>query len=320
VPRRLVRKKKSLLHVNGVVEACYCRKCCKTKPVGEFYLATDKLLDTNGYLSICKECVSDIYVGFYNSEHSLDRAIYRVCQALNIIYIEEAVGAVRTQLGNQERLEDDKKIFGIYKTKIVAAMKGVGIATMQKTAVMDFTFQPDASIPEYSQEEHNFEGSEGVMERWGDQYSADDYRFLEQEFANFKHTHKADTYAEVVLLKEVCYKLLDIKKKRELGTSTSAPTKELQELMKSLAISPNATNQASGGKSLECFGKWIEEIENFKPAEYFADKDIYKDVDNIEAYGEKYITTPLRSFVLQSSEFGTEELEKMLDEEAQTEG
>lgn len=323
MPKKLKRKK-SLVHVinkDGVdISEIYCRKCMGKKAPGEFFQAVDHFLDTNQYMSICKECISRIYVNYYNIEHSVERAIYKTCQTINVMYSPSAIEALKTQITTQNRLGDDPKIFGLYKAKIASTLKGVGVAKMGDSVTMDFTFQyENSNVPKIT-EVPDFEGSQGVVETWGSGFSTEDYRFLERELANFKSTHKADSYAEVVLLKEVCYKLLEIQKTRLAEHSTASGVKELQALMGTLAISPDRANQASAGKSMECFGKWIEEIEQFRPAEYFEDKSIYKDVDNIEEYGEKYITTPLRSFILQSAEFGTEELEKMLDEEAQTEG
>lgn len=315
---KVLRRKKSLAVINkdGIeISEIYCRKCCLKQPPIEFYTAMDKFLDSNGYLSICKDCISRIYVGFYNSTHDLRKAIYQTCKTINIIYSESAVQGVETQIKNKDLLEDNEKIFGWYKAKILSTMKGIAFNKMGELASEDLTFQyENTNIP--SSEEIDFEGSQGVIDTWGNGFSMDDYRFLEKELANFKSTHKADSYAEIVLLKEVCYKLLEIQKARLSEHSTAAGVKELQTLMSTLAISPDKANQASAGKSMECFGKWIEEIEQFKPAEYFADKSIYNDIDDIEAYGEKYITTPLRSFILQSADYSTEELEKMLDDES----
>ena len=315
-----LRRKKPLVHIEGEIDSVYCRKCKNTKKPTDFYAAVDPYLDANGVMSVCKECVSTIYTGEYNVEHDIRRAVYKTCKILNILYSESAIQALETQIKNQERLGDDSKIFGLYKARIIPTMRGTdGMAKGVGATVPELTFQYETSnIPERS-ENINFDGSQGVIDTWGVGFSVEDYRFLEKELANFKSTHKADSYAEVVLLKEVCYKLLEIQKKRIKEQSTATLVKELQALMGTLAISPDKVNVASAGKSMETFGKWIEEIENFKPSEYFEDRSIYKDVDNIESYGEKYITTPLRSFVLQSPDFSSEELEKMLDDESLTE-
>lgn len=253
---KVLRRKKSLAVINkdGItVESVYCRKCIKTKSPKDFYQAVDHYLDSNFFMSICRSCISEIYVSQYNIERDLRRAIYKTCQIVNVLYSESAVQATETQMKNKEILPDDKSIFGWYKAKIASTMKGIGVAKMGESVGADFTFKyENSSVPERN-ETIDFDGSDDVVAFWGGekQFSIEDYRYLEQEFANFKHTHKIDTYSEVVLLKEVCYKLLNIRKKIDAGSSSTAgEVKELQELMKNLAISPNMANQASAGKKI----------------------------------------------------------------------
>jgi hypothetical protein len=299
----------------------YCRKCGYIKTEKDFYKSFDDWLDGNGKLSICSQCISEMYVSVYAIEHSLERTIFILCRALNIKYDESAVQSTLSHLTTSGKQVDDPTTFGLYKVHVLPRTEmGRGSMGVSSTSAGTLTFQEDVPIPSHeSAKSGDFDSFENVSKFWGDGFSTEDYQYLEMEFANFKNTHRADSYAEVVLLKEVCYKLLEIQKTRLAGKSTASGVKELQTLMSSLAISPDKANQASAGKSLECFGQWVKEIEEFRPAEYFEDKSIYKDVDNIEEYGRKYITEPLRSFVMGSNEFGTDELEKMLDEEAMEE-
>ena len=323
---KALRRKKSLKIVNkdGIdVSEIYCRKCMQKKPPTEFYLGADKYLDRNGYFSICKLCVGEIYVGQYNIERDIRRAIFKTCRIINLIYSESAIQALETQLKNSERLPDDPKIFGLYKSKIASTMRGLD--SIEKGGPSgDLTFQYETAVSPDRTESISFEGSGDVVAFWGGEgtFSTEDYRFLEKELANFKSTHKADSYTEIVLLKLVCYKLLEIEKDRLAGKSTAAGVKELQSLMSSLAISPDKANIAGAGKSMECFGVWLKDIESFYPLEYLVEKggSMYDDVDNNEEYGQKYITDPLRSFVLSSPDFGTDELEKIIEEDTSAEG
>jgi hypothetical protein len=68
---------------------------------------------------------------------------------------------------------------------------------------------------------------------------------------------------------------------------------------------------ANAGKSQETFSAFIKTIEENEPAEYFEDKKLFKDFDNLNFYFEKYILRPLKNFVINSRDFdvsaGTEE-------------
>ena len=84
--------------------------------------------------------------------------------------------------------------------------------------------------------------------------------------------------------------------------------------MKNLAISPNMANAVSEGKSMDAFGVWVKDIENLSPAEWYKDKQLFKDVDNLQEYGEIFITRPLRNFITGSRDF-TLELENTVEDE-----
>ena len=306
-------RKRSLTTVSktGVeVSQVYCRKCMETKPPKDFYMRTNEFLDSNGYMSICKQCISEMYVRTYGVEHSLERAIYSVCKTVDIIYDEGAVQGTITQLETQGKTHDDITVFGVYKTKIIPR---TSLGKRSDGSGNDLTFHENTSVPEAVMNPAEFEDGNSIIDFWGDGFATEEYKFLEQEFNNFKRTHKADTYAEIVLLKEVCYKMLDIQKSRKEEKSVANGVKELQALMTSLAISPNLANAANAGKGTETFGQWIKDIETTTPAEWVKDKSIFKDVDNIEEYTEQNIIRPLRNYITGSRDFGSEEISKIFE-------
>jgi hypothetical protein len=305
VPKKL-RARRTLAHVVGEeVDSAYCRRCMKVKPVKtDFYLSTDKFLDKNGYMSICKECISEIYVSYYNSEHDLERAIYKTCKTINVIYSPSAVEATKTQLSNKERLDDDPKIFGLYKAKISGTMPG-GVAHVGDVPVMDLTFQYESKTPEYTTDETDFEGAQGVIEFWGGegQLSTEDYRFLEKEYAGWKQSYSLQTKAEELFVKQACLLTLQLEKAHKEGKNGDSILKVLQDLLKNAGLTPAQATASSAGKGTETWGIFIKNIEETTPAEYYKDKGLFKDFDNIEQYIKKYIVRPLKNFVTGSRDF-----------------
>ena len=150
---------------------------------------------------------------------------------------------------------------------------------------------------------------------WGDNYEYEDYIYLEKELAEWKKTHKADTKAEEMLLKEICHKSLEIRKSRERNGNSADLVKQLQDLMKTAAVDPSKTSSIGAGKSQETFSAFIKTIEETEPAEYFKDKELFKDFDNLDFYFKKYLTRPLKNFITQSRDFNvsSEEDEEELD-------
>lgn len=248
-------------------------------------------------MSVCKDCVSDIFMDAYKIESSLESAILKVCRMLNIAYVPTAVEAVRTLIDKKIKAgEEFSNAFGFYKSR-------VGVYVNLNPSQNKFFVEPPAELISGIEEIEVSEEYYDVREFWGDGFTADEYDFLEQQLANFKKTHKSDTYSELVLLREVCFILLEIENTRKAKKSTGSLLKSLQEVMKSLAISPNMANASSASKSSESFGVWIKDIEELEPAEWHENHKLFKDMDNFGLYLENYFVRPLKNFMLGSRDF-----------------
>ena len=289
----------------------YCRKCQKTLPVKDFYEAVDgKLIDSNGYMSVCKNCINTLYNQIHEKTNNIEKSIHEMCIFLNIKFYKEAVEATKSHINTM--LENGKNVnavFGIYKMKLIATQK-----SMDKSNPEPMPYEDVGTI--YVEKEEipkEMVVPPELKSFWGNNINSDDIQYLEKEYGNFKQTHRADSYAEVTLLKEVCYLLLKVKKMREEDISTKDELKLLQDLMKSLAISPNvvAMNNSSS-KGMDTFGLWIQDIEREEPAQWLKTDprgDMYRDVGNIDEYFQKYIVRPLKNFITSSKDFNVDDEE-----------
>ena len=303
---KVLRRKKSLISADGKVFPAYCRKCCKTKSSKEFYLATDKFIDQNGIMSVCRECIGEIYVGQYNVEHSVERALYKCCRILNVLYTESAAQATVTQLKNKEKLGDDLTVFGIYKAKLLSTMRGSDSIDKGGHGG-DLTFQyENASMPERS-DPVDFTGSESVIEQWGDGLTPDEYRFLEKTLAEWEKSYSHQNKAERFFMKQICLKELELENARKEGKSPDSILKSMQELLKNGALTPAQQTAASSGKGVETWGMFIKNIEETTPAEYYKNKEMFRDFEGIEEYIARFITRPLKNFVTGSRDFNISE-------------
>lgn len=293
----------------------YCRKCQQTLPIKEFFESVDGgYVDANGYMSVCKNCINELYDIEYEDTKSMEKSIHKLCKALNIRYSKDAVDATKSHIKtNLDKGRNVNVIFSIYKMKLTATIKD-----MDKTKKTPMMYEDAGSI--YVTEELNSDQlmiPEELKNFWGNWWHRDDVEFLENQYMNFKKTHKADTQAEIVLLKEVCYTMLKIQKLRQSNDETKNEVKELQEIMKNLAISPNAAAAISGnGRGMDTFGLWIKDIEKDEPAEWMKGDprgDIYRDIDSVDDYFSKYIVRPLKNFILQSKDFNIDDEDNLFD-------
>jgi hypothetical protein len=296
------------LKKKSTTETFRCRKCGLPKKGDEFYKCTDIELDSNGKLSICKNCCRELFEKELYS--GIEKALLSICRRLNIAYNEVAVEKTRAKMEELKLAEKPLDIlFGTYLQAIHT----------RKTLDADLTFREPSEPIVVKEETIEVDPQlQKLQKEWGKGLKIDDYGFLEEELANWESTHRSDTMAEKTLLHHIAYKQLEIRNARLLDPPdpelSRAYLKELQDLMRTAAIDPNKANAAGQGKGKESFSAFIKMIEETEPADYYLDKGLFKDFDNIEFYFEKYITRPLKNFVMGSRDFNVE-TEKEGDDE-----
>lgn len=298
------------------ITECYCRMCMKTLPVNKFYQSTDPFLDRSGFMSICKEHCSQIYVDFYRSEKNMEKVLLRMCRMLNVKYSEDIVNATRLHIQTQNKSEDDPSIFGVFKSKVVATSKENVNATSEG---LDLSFHeplnPNIFTP--TPEDILFKETEDgvdLKQVWGE-FSIDDYQFLEKEFAKWSASYSCSNEAEEYYIREICIKKLELRKARlEKGSSsTDTILKAMDILLKNSGLTPAQSTASANNKSADAFGVWIKDLEEFGPAERFADHKMFYDVDNADEYIEKFFVRSQGKFILSSPDFQNEKIAEMDD-------
>jgi len=288
------RKVKTVLSKTGIaVELVYCRKCRENKKPAEFYVATDELLDTNGYMSICKPCCDSIYQSAYRSEKNTARAMLIACRLLNWKFDEDALNSAMLHIETYEKKgKQTNSVLGIYKSKLIANSKNRFSDTNTN---VDLTFHENAGLvlaPEDPLEDHE-KNAEELKQFWGDSFEYDEYVWLEAEYSQWP---KPNNRNEETILKLVILKLLKIRKEINGGNDTTKLEESLSKLLESGGLKPVQANAANQGKNKDCFGEWIKDIEKHEPAEWWKDHSIYKDVDDIAGYWKLHILRPFLNF------------------------
>jgi len=297
------------------LEFCYCRMCMQNKKVSNFFKATDLLIDRNLYMSICKDCVIDLYSRYYQIEHDVSRAMLRLCRIINWAYKEKTLESALKQFATNGKSPDDPSFPGYYRGKL-AIKSEAGFVKDKATDPSDLIFREPTGQNQPEPIDDDAFGSDTINLKkfWGSNFTYDQFCFLEEELARWKATHLSDTYAQVSLLKELCYIELQIRNARVEGGSTSDLIKEKQNLMKTCSVDPAKANMASAGQKSDSFGLIIKQIEETEPADFYKDRKLFKDFDNISAYFEKYIRRPLKNFVTGSRDFNVEATDDNDDE------
>jgi hypothetical protein len=284
---------KSLPRKNKVDDfQVYCRKCTKTKPSKEFFIATDLYLDSNGFFSVCKECCTEIYKLMFQSEGNVARAILRCCRMFNVIFDETAVMATESHLKTVEGSND--KAFGIYKTKLSSISKR---GFKDKIISTDLTFsEPTKMLPPSDPLKETDKNAEELIQFWGESLNHDDYAWLEVEYAKWSRDYSIKNSGEINLLKLIILKLFAIRQAMKEQKPVNKLEEEFQNLLKTSALSPAQTNAATQGKLGDSYGMLIKMIEEETPAEHYQNYKLFDDFFDLKKYLRDFVSRPITNF------------------------
>lgn len=327
---------------NSKDDSHYCCKCGEMKSRSSFYESESVINEATGLMHICKPCCEDLFKNIYRQLKKMDefeevnsdtitftilteKAIKLTCRYLDLQFNHDAYDQLENHI-NTKKGKNSKvnSIFGIYKSKLTSK-------TGKQCSVTNTTYEFSDEI----REEKNIEEINSVnkitihesdlhdMEMfWGKGMLRDDYEFLERELSDWKTTHKCDNKSELVLLKEICLKELDIRKAREDGKDVGKLQDGLQDLMKTASVDPAKANVASAGKSADTYGAWIKETETTTPAEWHKQQEKYKDMDGLLTYLTNYVKRPILNFLSGTRNFELvgEKFSGILDDEEENNG
>jgi hypothetical protein len=293
-------RKKNINDLAGGGNVGYCRKCMSVLPIIKFYSTTNSLLDTNGKMSICRECCADIYDTYFSINGSVERAIMLTCEDLDIKFSELAVtqtiSHIETNISAKKKAD---KPFGIYKSKLMLTGSDSDSQTLSRyrnSQIYIDAFAPRDGMESRYGEIDVAKPDPELLLFWGDTFNLSEITYLEYELGRWKETHKCDNNAELVLIKEICIKQLEIRKGRDDGNVSLKNIDMLQVLMKTASLDPAKSNIASAGKLHESWGCYIRDVEEHTPAEWHEDQSKYRDMDGLLTYLLDYITRPIRNF------------------------
>jgi hypothetical protein len=257
----------------------YCRKCQKTMRLNKFYEATNPMLDSNNFMSICKDCANEIYNYYFTIYNNMEKALQLTCQDLDVRFSVKAMEQVQTHI---EKLKSTGKsadaVFGYYKSKLSSLSRN-------NEGIDNFRFRDsdilNNSLPVINQNDFidsDFEVTEDSIRFWGINLDKHEYEYLSAKLEEYLNTYECDTPVMEELLKQAAYESLEIRNKRQKKEDVSKNLKNLQEILGTANIKhnqetgANATEQATLGLLIK---KWETEEPVPEP-----DPE-WKDVDGI---------------------------------------
>lgn len=275
-----------------------CLKCgCSNQK--NFYYSKDKFHEYFGRVPYCKDCVKEIYGHYYKIYQDTNLAVYYTCRKMDIPYIHaNFVGAIEA-LNNPDvpMNNTEENVMGAYMKGMAFAEKNEwgysfddsqGENSIEKLASYDEVTKikrnkinnPSNAVSDEDEYEVIEYDTDVLQSKWGNTFENWELSYLESEYLDWEEKLNGINDKTIdILVKQICYQLLDIYKDRQAGTSVDKKIKTLRELMNDSGLMEKQNKATAQRKNI---GMTIRDIEYHRPIPM--SEPIFDDVDGVKNY------------------------------------
>lgn len=272
----------------------YCRKCQKNKVNTSFYEATNPKIDTNNYMSICKDCINDIYNDYFNSTNDVEKSIYYTCADTDIRFSKEAVISAKNHIDSCITSgRNINKVFGIYKSKLSSNAKSNGMSefgfsdsTESLEEVQDARIKNKIVL--HNVDEYEEESIETLLlkRKWGNDLPTDTLIWLEEKYSEWDANYDINGKAVDLLVEQLCFEEFYVYQERQKGMDVSKRLKTIQTLMETSNLSPKNADIIENSE-FQSMPEFIEKVERSKP--FIQTNAEFADVDNFKSMWQSMV-------------------------------
>ena len=272
-----------------------CSCCGKgfSKQQGNFQKTNDVLYQANGgYLSWCKEC-TDRYVEqttalFSNNE---EHAMRDFCQRAGWNYdISALVASRETYSGHRDRS----------RISHYAAKRNLNCGG-RKTYIDSLKNEQEqkeqeviSSKEQIKSDDINVTGS--AVDRWGVGFTPQDYKNLDEHYRMLKRNNPNADNNQEIFIKDLCN--INMLKIHALQNGDSKEYATLvEQYSKTFKQAGLKTIEEKDNSNNETVGVTLATISQFTPEEFYKDKALYEDWDEIGNYFERHVCRPMENIM-----------------------
>lgn len=269
--------------------------CCRCNEsydsVVKFFNTYSGLYARTGRLPICRNCFSELFNSYAEKYGDVRKAMQRMCMAFDLYYDDDLFDScndgTESMVGNYIRMLNMIQHKG--KTFDNTLDKGFEFnksgATVAKKAVAEEKESP--KVDEIDPKD---------VENWGIGFSNIDYGVLNAHHKLLKTANPNCDSNQEIFINDLCYtKMQQMKAVREGRVDDY--NKLTDSYRKSFQQAGLKTVRDSSINEEFTIGVNAETIEKYTPAEYYKNKELYRDYDNIGGYIERFLLRPLRNLM-----------------------
>lgn len=280
----------------------YCCMCGKAYPSMErdFYAAVSDLwAGRGGRLPFCKSCVTKMYKHYYDAYGGDERkAIRRVCMITDLYYSETVVSAIgKSGVGSQSKIaryitrlfmrQHEGKTYDTTIDEEKAALKTYSIFNQDDIDIAEIR-----GIPEIEQ----LDNIEALRERWGSGMKDEDYMTLEDHYKMLKRNNPNIDNNQEIFVKDLCTINL-LKSNAMKDGDLDAFVKASEQYSRIFTKAGLKTVEENDSSSTDTLGVTLATIAKYTPEEFYKDKKLYEDYDELGEYYRRHTLRPLQNII-----------------------
>lgn len=279
-----------------MLKQAFCVRHGRSLPIENFF----KSKNPNhgfGVLPYCKDCCAEIFDNYLDQTKNLEAAMWLTCSETGVPFLMDVftpVSSFSVESADKKKNLTGKTYFGKYLSILQTRV----IKNKSKSWDFSDTDVPLGEIKSVREREEIIaEQMKEFQLLWGGNYNIDDLSYLEWRY-NIYTADKALTEYQASRYRDLCLCELRIAKDSDDKDAFVLKSKIAHELGEdSFTIDREKSNVE---KIIE---NDIFLMEKHDPAEYYNDKEMFKDYIGIGEYWEKYVARPLRNLVIGSKDY-----------------
>jgi hypothetical protein len=273
----------------------------------------------NNYIDVCNDCRDKYYyqlIDLYSG--SEEKAIEHMCKQFGWIFNIDALESSRQVSADRSRISH------YLAKKNLPQTTQYGYTDID-TIKNDFINRKENIIE--SKEHLEILKANGVtnsssstLDRWGGGLTKWDYETLDDHYQMIKNNNPNCDNNQEIFIKALCnLNWLMMKTLRSGDGDSDKYVKLTEQYSKTFKQTGLKTIEEKDSSNDEVFGVTLATISQYTPEEYYQNKQLYEDYDEIGDYIDRHMTRPLKNLQLDSTdrdfEFFVPDNEEELDED-----
>lgn len=255
-----------------------------------FQKSSSPLFQANdGYLPWCKSC-TDSYLVLLNALYcnNEEHAIEHFCQQVDWVYDIEPLKCAREISSDRSRISS------------YAAKKNLNCGG-RKTFIdsIKYNYQQKQNEVITSREQAKSEESTitaSAVDRWGIGFAEIDYKLMDDHYRMLKRQNPNCDANQEIFIKSLCS--LSMLQANALKDGDSDKYVKLTEqYAKTFKQAGLRTIEEKDNSINECLGVTLATISQYTPEEFYKDKSLYEDYDELGEYMDRHICRPMENIM-----------------------